>query len=151
MKAKKCLEIKDLEDQLACLEEKYRDLTNQLEEEQVNGMISDETWGYQHILEERKFVIKQINRLKRRIESREEFINLRNDPDKINVGSCVRLQNHVTSIEVCLVSQDDTSPGEGYISTSSPIGKAILGKKPGDEVVVELPSGEIPYKIKEII
>lgn len=151
MNTRNCLELKELEEQLACLEEKYKEITDQLEEEQKNGMISDEIWGYQSLLEERRFIVKQIDRLRKRLEVREKFISFKKETDKIGIGTCVRLQNHKTSIEVCLVSQDDTVPVKGYISTSSPIGKAIIGKQVGDEVVVVLPSGEIPYKIKQIL
>ena len=42
------------------------------------------------------------------------------------------------------------NPMEGKISDESPLGKALLGKKVGDEVVVDAPAGELKYKILKI-
>jgi transcription elongation factor GreA len=39
---------------------------------------------------------------------------------------------------------------EGKISDESPLGKALLGKKVGDEVIVDAPAGELRYKILKI-
>ncbi|MBU0975939.1 MAG: GreA/GreB family elongation factor [Patescibacteria group bacterium] len=151
MKNKNCGDIKDLEERLACLQEKYEDLTNQLEQERLSGMISDETWSYQELLTERQFVKKQIDLVKKRIIGREKFLSPKKQTDTIEVGKCVRLQNHTGSLEVCLVSVDDANPSEGHVTAESPIGKAIEGKKIGDEIKVSLPKGEIPYIIEKFI
>ncbi len=49
-----------------------------------------------------------------------------------------------------LVGARDADPFENKISNSSPIGKAILGKQVGDELKIEIPSGELNYRILEI-
>jgi len=49
-----------------------------------------------------------------------------------------------------IVGSTEANPDEGKISDQSPIGKALLGKKAGDEVEVEVPSGTIVYRIKHI-
>ncbi|MDD3648216.1 MAG: GreA/GreB family elongation factor [Candidatus Dojkabacteria bacterium] len=151
MKNKNCGDLRDLEERLACLQEKYEDLTNQLEEERLSGMISDETWSYQELLTERQFVKKQIDLIQKRIVGREKFMSKKCQSDTVEIGKCVRLQNHSGSMEVCLVSTDDANPAKGHISSQSPIGKAIEGKKIGDEVIVSLPKGEIPYIIEKFI
>jgi transcription elongation factor GreA len=48
------------------------------------------------------------------------------------------------------VGSTEANPDKGYISDQSPIGKALLGKKPGDEVHVVVPSGTMVYRIKQI-
>lgn len=50
-----------------------------------------------------------------------------------------------------LVGYGETSPREGKISTESPLGKAFLNKKPGDEITIETPKGKTIYKILKII
>ena len=49
-----------------------------------------------------------------------------------------------------LVGSTEANPLEGKISNDSPIGRAFIGHKPGDEVTVEVPSGQMVYTIKSI-
>jgi transcription elongation factor GreA len=48
-----------------------------------------------------------------------------------------------------IVGSTEANPDEGKISDQSPIGKALIGKKAGDEVEVDVPSGKIVYRIKQ--
>ena len=52
--------------------------------------------------------------------------------------------------EYRVVGSTEADPREGKISDESPVGKALLGKKIGDEVIVDAPSGEFKLKILEI-
>ena len=52
--------------------------------------------------------------------------------------------------EYRVVGSTEADPREGKISDESPVGKALLGKKIGDEVIVEAPGGEFKLKIVEI-
>ena len=49
-----------------------------------------------------------------------------------------------------IVGSTEANPMEEKISDESPVGKALLGKKVGDEVIVEAPAGEIKLKILKI-
>jgi len=49
-----------------------------------------------------------------------------------------------------LVGFGESNPFEGKISTDSPLGKAFLNKKVGDEVVIQVPKGKVVYVIKKI-
>jgi transcription elongation factor GreA len=49
-----------------------------------------------------------------------------------------------------LVGSAEANPAEGKISVESPLGKALLGAKPGEKVVVNAPGGEITFVIKAI-
>ena len=141
---------KRLKKRLAELEKRYEEITEELIDERAS-VTSDESENLHHILVEREFFLKQINTLKKRIQK----INItlpRNEsrPTNVSVGSCVKLKNHSHDIEVCLVDTTDAEPIKGLISVLSPIGQAILGKSLGDEIVVNLPKGSIPYKIEKI-
>lgn len=67
----------------------------------------------------------------------------------------VRLGSRVTIKEVGggkpesyhLVGAAEANPKDGRISNESPLGKALLGSKTGDEVKVKAPSGTIPFKV----
>jgi transcription elongation factor GreA len=67
-------------------------------------------------------------------------------------GSRVRLENLETGqgVEYQLVGPDESDIGNGRISIASPLGRAILGRKPGDELVIEVPGGKRAYELVEI-
>jgi len=71
---------------------------------------------------------------------------------RANVGSVVRLQNLKTKTEqeFTLVAPNEVDPKSGKISTESPVGLAVINKITGDEVMVNAPSGSIPFKILEV-
>ena len=79
------------------------------------------------------------------------------DLDKINknqavFGCIVVLENMDTgeSVEYQLVGPDESNIKAGRISVSSPLGKSIIGKKPGDEIVLQAPGGQRRYELVEI-
>jgi len=49
-----------------------------------------------------------------------------------------------------IVGSAEAEPGRGYISYLSPLGKALLGHKVGDEVTVDAPDGELHFRIVDI-
>ena len=52
--------------------------------------------------------------------------------------------------EYLVVGSTEADPINGKISDESPLGQALLGKKIGDEVIVDAPAGELKFKILEI-
>jgi len=73
--------------------------------------------------------------------------------DKAVFGCHVVLENIDTGDEVRyqLVGSDESNIDEGRISVSSPLGRAIIGKQPGDEVVLNAPGGKRSYELIEIL
>lgn len=69
--------------------------------------------------------------------------------DKVVFGATVTFYDQVKDIEVTyqLVGEDEATSDPGKISFSSPLGKALIGKEPGDEVVVKAPKGDLVYEI----
>jgi len=55
------------------------------------------------------------------------------------------------SVVYQLVGPDESNIEEGRISFSSPLGKAIIGKKTGDEIVLQAPAGKRCYELVEIL
>lgn len=68
---------------------------------------------------------------------------------KVQIGSHVTLKNHDTK-KFQVVGTVEADPMNGKISDQSPIGKALLGKKLGEEVQIVTPSETHTYKIVEI-
>jgi len=73
--------------------------------------------------------------------------------DRAVFASCVVLENMDTgeSVEYQLVGPDEANVEKGRISVSSPLGKAIVGKKPGDEIILQAPGGKRSYELIEIL
>ena len=75
------------------------------------------------------------------------------DYDKISIGCTVvvtNLETGKTMPAYKIVGSQEADPMNGRISEDSPFGRALVGKKAGEEVTVEAPAGSIRYKIVEI-
>lgn len=72
--------------------------------------------------------------------------------DKVAIGSKVKVLNLTRNTETVynIVGSTESDPLKGKISDESPIGKALVGSKVGDEVSVEAPAGTINIKVLEI-
>lgn len=74
------------------------------------------------------------------------------DTSKVSIGCYVTLYDKTFDEEVKykIVGSTESNPKEGLISNESPVGKAVLGKKIGDEVSVETPNGVLSFVVKNI-
>jgi len=72
---------------------------------------------------------------------------------RVGIGSVVVIvleTDKKKKLSLTIVGEFESHPGEGKVSSVSPVGKALMGKKKGDKVKVEAPAGIIFYTIKEI-
>lgn len=65
-------------------------------------------------------------------------------------GSTVTISNGKMQTVYMLVTEHESNPMENKLSIVSPIGKALVGKKKGDQVTVEIPNGVVTYTILEL-
>ena len=74
------------------------------------------------------------------------------DTSIINMGSVVKVYDKEfdETVEYSIVGSNEVDPFQNKISDMSPIGKALVGKRAGDEVTVELPTGSIVLQILEV-
>ena len=74
------------------------------------------------------------------------------DTSIINMGSIVKVYDKEfdETVEYSIVGSNEVDPFQNKISDMSPIGKALVGKRAGDEVTVELPTGSIVLQILEV-
>lgn len=72
--------------------------------------------------------------------------------DRSTVGSTVRVVNleNQRQYEYVLVSAQEANASQLRISVESPVGKELLGRRPGEEVVVRTPRGETRFKIEAV-
>jgi len=86
--------------------------------------------------------------------SRADIIDSRTlSNDRAVFASSVVLENIDTGEDVKykLVGPDEANIEKGRISVHSPLGRAIIGKKPGDEIILQAPGGKRFYELVEIL
>ena len=72
-------------------------------------------------------------------------------PGVVEMGDKVLIQNQDGKIEqFTIVGSAEANPVEGKISNESPVGKALLGKKIGDEIEVSTPAGLLKLMIMDV-
>lgn len=70
--------------------------------------------------------------------------------DVVAVGSTVHVELEDGTQQFQIVGSTEADLESGKISNESPIGRALLGKKPGEQIEVEIPTGTVVYKIIKI-
>ncbi len=123
-----------------------------IEEARAHGDLSENA-EFDAAKERQGFIEARISDLQYKLGNA-DIIN----PDKILkdravFGCIVVLENIDTGegIEYQLVGPDESDIENGLISVSSPLGRAIIGKKPGDEIVLNAPAGKRLYELTEIL
>lgn len=70
------------------------------------------------------------------------------DPNLVQIGDVVDIEDAEGFIDTyTIVGAAEADPSTGRISNESPLGKAIINKRPGDEVTVDAPDGQFKVKI----
>jgi len=106
---------------------------------------------YEEAKNEQGFVEGKILEIERVIKNAKIIHHEDINVDFVQVGNEVRVQPQDGSEEYyTIVGSAEAKPGEGRISNESPMGKALLGKRVGDEVEVEAPAGPLKLRILEI-
>ena len=72
--------------------------------------------------------------------------------DKIAFGATVTLNDLDTDEEVvyAIVGEDESDVARGRINVNSPIARAMIGKREGDEVIVRLPKGDREFEVVSV-
>jgi transcription elongation factor GreA len=75
-----------------------------------------------------------------------------NNNDVVTLGARVRLRELVTNetVEYQIVGSVEGDPSELRISNESPVGRTVLGRGKGEEIVVEVPSGTLRFEILDV-
>ncbi len=107
---------------------------------------------YQAAKERQVFVQARLAMLRKRVAEL-SLLNLDRIPtDRAGFGSTVHLQEvDADAIVYRLVMPEDADPEKGWISTASPIGRALMGKEEGDEVAVPTPSGIREFELIKLV
>ena len=144
--------LKRLQDEIAVLErELHSDLPKEIRRARELGDLRENA-EYHAAKERQSFVQARIAMLQRRVAA-VQMINLDRIPhDRAGLGSTVHLREEgVGDVVFQLVMPEDADVEKGLISVSSPIGKAIVNKEEGDEVIVQTPSGRRAFEVTRLV
>ena len=122
-----------------------------IEEARAHGDLSENA-EYAAAKDRQSFLEGRIGELEHKI-AHADVIDIRKlDNSRAMFGSRVLLENIDTGedVEYQLVGPDESNIEKGRISISSPLGKAMIGKKPGDALTLQVPGGLRSYEVIEI-
>jgi len=135
---------KKLQDEINALEhELSHELPKELKRAIALGDLSENA-EYHMAKQRQEYVKARLRQLGRRLADL-SLINMNNIPrDKVGLGSRVRVYDNTKEAEVeyKLVTSEESDVAVGKISTTSPIGRALLNKKVGDSATVVTPNGK---------
>lgn len=146
-------DFKDLQDELEQLKTVGRkEIAEKIKVALSFGDLSENS-EYDEAKSDQGKMESRINELEATLQNAEIIDDSVFDKDTVNRSSCVRLLDTDMNeeMEYKIVGITKVNPMEGRISDESPLGKAIMGHRAGETVVVEAPAGTIEYKILEIM
>jgi transcription elongation factor GreA len=104
---------------------------------------------YEDAKNEQAFVEGRIQALEALIKNA-TIIDEHHSNDHVQIGSTVKVDGPDGKESFTIVGSTEAKPAEGRISNESPVGRALLGHKKGDNVTVQVPAGDLAYKIVSI-
>jgi transcription elongation factor GreA len=144
---------KKLQDEINTLEhELSHELPRELKRAVALGDLSENA-EYHMAKQRQEFVKARLRQLGRRLADL-SLINMNSIPkDKVGLGSTVRVldTDKNAETEYKLVTSEESDVAAGKISTTSPIGRALLNKKAGDTALVVTPNGKRELEILSLI
>jgi transcription elongation factor GreA len=145
--------IKKFEDELSALDRELKlELPKEIKRARELGDLRENA-EYKAAKERQDYLSARIGMLKKRV-GEISLINLDKIPhDKASFGSTVHLKEAKTgeTLVYQLVMPEDADADKGWISTASPIGRALLGKEEGDEVKVPTPNGTRVFEMLKLV
>jgi len=140
---------KKLQQEIDSLEHELNvDLPKEIAIARAHGDLSENA-EYKYAKERQGYVNAKIGHLKKRMGDL-GMLNLTNIPkDRSGYGSRIVVMDVQKSLEIeyKLVSTEEADVEKGMISTTSPIGRALLNRKVGDEVQVLTPAGKKEFEV----
>ncbi len=108
-----------------------------------------ENSDYHAAREEQSFLEGRVRAIEARLRS-SIIVEAPAAGSRVGLGSVVTLDDDGETVTYTIVGADESDPARGRISSSSPVGRALVGRDTGDFVVVKTPAGERRYRILDI-
>ena len=144
---------KKLEDEIAALDLELRvELPREISKARAHGDLSENA-EYHAAKERQGMVNARLGQLRARLRMLSMVDMTRIPRDRVGLGSWVTVLDLTKDEEVTyqLLTSEEADVAQGRISTTSPIGKALLGKQVGDTVKVVIPGGTREMEITKLV
>lgn len=105
---------------------------------------------YEEAKNEQAFVEGRIQTLEALLKNA-ILIEENHSSEHVQIGSTVVVESDDGKERFMIVGSTEARPSEGRISNESPVGRALLGRRKGDSIVVRVPAGDFSYTIVEIL
>ena len=141
--------LKKLEDELQDLKVvKRKEIADKIKEAREQGDLSENA-EYDAAKDEQRDIELRIEELEKLLKNAEVVVEDEIELDKINVGCVVDVYDveFDEQLEFKIVGSTEANSLQNKISNESPVGRALIGAKVGDTVVVETQAGNIEYKV----
>jgi transcription elongation factor GreA len=141
-----------LQEEINALEhELVHELPKEIKKAAALGDLSENA-EYHMAKQRQEYVKARVRQLGKRLADL-SMVNMNNIPkDKVGLGSTVRVYDSSKNeeMEYNLVTSEESDVAAGKISTTSPIGRALLNKKVGDTAVVVTPNGKRELEVLKL-
>ena len=124
------------------------EIAQRIHDAKEHGDLSENA-EYEDAKNEQAFVEGRIQTLEAMIKNA-SIIDENTSTDHVQIGSTVKVKGEDGPETFMIVGSAEAKPADGRISNESPVGRALLGRKKGDKVVVQVPAGDFSYTIVEI-
>jgi transcription elongation factor GreA len=124
------------------------EIAQRIHDAKEHGDLSENA-EYEDAKNEQAFVEGRIQTLESMIKNA-QLIDENASTDHVQIGSTVKVEGDDGTQTFLIVGSAEAKPAEGRISNESPVGRALLGKRRGEKVVVQVPAGDFSYKIVDI-
>lgn len=126
--------------ELEKLMEERKQIKEKIKEVKEYGDLSENA-EYIEVKNKQAFVEGRIDEIETMLK-RAQIIDKSRGRKEVALGSRVKVRFDGQVVEYLLTGSSEANPASGKISNESPIGKALLGKKKGDRVIISTPGGD---------
>ncbi|MDD3405082.1 MAG: transcription elongation factor GreA [Sphingobacteriia bacterium] len=142
---------KQLNEQLRELESQRPVISRQIAEARDKGDLSENA-EYDAAREAQGMLELKISQLKETIATARIIDESKLSVDTVKILNKVRIKNLANNqeVEYMLVSESESNIRAGKLAVTTPIGKGLLGKKVGDVIAVQVPSGTLSFEVLNI-
>ncbi len=123
-----------------------------IEEARAHGDLSENA-EFEAAKERQAFIEARVSELSYKLNNADVIDPEKLPKDRAVFASRVLLENVDTGegVEYMLVGPEESDINQGRISIASPLGKAIVGRRPGDEIILQAPGGKRIYELVQIL
>jgi len=144
--------LRKLEEELEHLKTvKRKEIAERIKASKEFGDISENA-EYEDAKNDQAFIEGRILQLDQMLRNAKVIDNQHAPADTITVGATVRLKDMGSGEEISytIVGSPEADPDQDKISNESPVGRALLGRRNGDTVDVQVPAGKMKFRVLQI-